>query len=214
MTKCFLFIAALEDCQADPALPLVSELTRRRHRVDFATGPAHLTEVVAAGASGLEVLWELGPATPAAELSDVRLSARMDALVARGVADAVDAVCFDGALRAVGVAVAHRLDVPAISLTPDMAVNELLSPRDPSHLDAAPLGQQDAAQVSDRHVTTAAWADALSITAGHGFEQDLDAGRANDRVQLRLSWTTTEIESAGEVVAAADAILSLLDSVG
>ncbi|HJP78813.1 MAG TPA: macrolide family glycosyltransferase [Pseudonocardiaceae bacterium] len=138
MPKNFLFVTAPAAGHVNPALPLVAELTRRGHRVSFATGPAHLAAASAAGASTVELPWTLDPTglsrdtfstTSFIGLLDNLLTTAapaLDALVDTAHERGTDAVCFDATVAPIAAALAERLGVPAISLIPSMAVNEHL----------------------------------------------------------------------------------------
>lgn len=138
MIRNIFFVAAPASGHVNPALPLVSEFTRRGHQVGFATGPAFLSAASAAGAVPVELPWALDPTslsrekfstTSFAGLLDGLIEAvtpSMDALVHAARARRTDVVCFDATVAPVGCALAERLGVPGVSLIPSMAVNEHL----------------------------------------------------------------------------------------
>ena len=138
MSTDLFFVAAPATGHVNPALPLVAELTRRGHRVAFATGPAHLAAVSAAGATPVELPWTLDPTslsrerfstTSFVELLDDLLSKaapKLDELVDTARAHGTEAICFDATVGPLAAALSHRLGVPMISLMASMAVNEHL----------------------------------------------------------------------------------------
>jgi MGT family glycosyltransferase len=138
VSKNLFFVAAPAAGHVNPTLPLVAELTTRGHHVTFATGPAHLAAVETAGAQPVELPWTLDPTslsrdrfstTTFVELLDDLLATAvptMDELVETARSHGTDAVCFDATVAPIAAALAHRLDVPMISLIASMAVNEHL----------------------------------------------------------------------------------------
>jgi MGT family glycosyltransferase len=132
------FVASPAAGHVNPLLPVMAELGRRGHRVTFASGPEQGPAAAAVGARVVELPWTLDPTslsrdrfstTSFVELLDglVETAApRLDAVVADAEAGGTDLVCFDATVAPVGIAVAERLGVPAISCIPSMAVNEHL----------------------------------------------------------------------------------------
>lgn len=138
MSKQLLFVAAPASGHVNPAVPVMAELTRRGHQVTFVSGQEHLPRAVAVGARGVALPWTLDPTslsrdrfsttTFAELLRDLLETAapHISSVVEGARAAGTQAVCFDATAAPVGVAIAERLGVPAISLIPSMAVNENL----------------------------------------------------------------------------------------
>ncbi|WP_338065545.1 macrolide family glycosyltransferase [Amycolatopsis antarctica] len=132
------FVAAPAAGHVTVTLPLVRELTRRGIEVVYATGAEQIGATEAAGARGFELPWTLDAGWLSSErfstttfvdfLDGLLTSAapHLDRLVAQGRERDAAAVCFDAAVAPIGIALAQRLGVPAVSVTGSMAVNEHL----------------------------------------------------------------------------------------
>ncbi|QGK69982.1 hypothetical protein GIY23_11020 [Allosaccharopolyspora coralli] len=138
MHRHFAFVAPPAHGHVNPTLPLVEELTRRGHRVSYATGAALIPTVEAAGATGVTLPMEPPPGRSAAgqisaehfaemmrkQLTDARTS--LPTLLTQFTADLPDAVCAD-MLALAGRMLAESLDVPDVALLPSFAANERFS---------------------------------------------------------------------------------------
>ncbi|GAA3434829.1 macrolide family glycosyltransferase [Kutzneria kofuensis] len=141
------FITAPASGHVYPTLPLVQELTRRGHRVGYATGAAYGDMIAASGAELFPLDWE--PAQVAASKGGQTTEELADMLVAsisatRRVlpsvvdwltADRPDVLVHD-AVTVIGSMVAHKLGLPLASTFPNFAGNDkfdltpLFTPRD------------------------------------------------------------------------------------
>ncbi|WEB44829.1 glycosyl transferase [Streptomyces yunnanensis] len=133
MAKHLLFTALGGYGHVNPTLPLVEELVRRGHRVDYATGEIHADEVTKAGARWVE-LPSLPPMQPAADFGPETFGRFMSHLFAamrdaypvlreHCTTEPVEAICFDGMNWSARV-VAEQLGLPAVRLLPHFASNE------------------------------------------------------------------------------------------
>ena len=133
--KHFLFDVLTAAGHVTPTLPLVAELVRRGHRVDYATGQDHAAEVRAAGAH-----WVPLPTFPPFESSDLSVDAfkrflrhyfaaqraTYSVLLAHCAAQRPDVICRD-ATNWPGRLVATRLGIPEACTFPHLASNEHFS---------------------------------------------------------------------------------------
>ncbi len=141
MYRHFAFVAPPAHGHVNPTLPLVEELTRRGHRVSYATGESLIPTVEAAGATGVTLPMELPPGPSAAgqitaehfaEMMRNQLTATrtgLPTLLAQFTADRPDAVCSD-MLALAGRMLAEALEVSDVSLLPSFAANEQFSLHD------------------------------------------------------------------------------------
>lgn len=133
--KHFLFDVLTAAGHVTPTLPLVAELVRRGHRVDYATGQDHAAAVRAAGAH-----WVPLPTFPPFESSDLSADAfkrflrhyfdaqraTYSVLLAHCAAQRPDVICRD-ATNWPGRLVAVRLGIPDACTFPHLASNEHFS---------------------------------------------------------------------------------------
>jgi MGT family glycosyltransferase len=124
----------------NPTLPLVEELTRRGHRISYATGERFAQAVESAGATLLPIGGEMPNIPQNMGFDPEQMSQRMEAflelvrvgfpdLLAYTRKDRPDAVCFDG-MTSIGPMVAQKLELTDIALQPTWASNEQFSMRD------------------------------------------------------------------------------------
>ncbi len=133
MRRHFVFTGFPTAGHVIPTLPLVEELTRRGHRITYAThrkwGPA-LGE---AGARLLPIDFDVPPGPAATDTGPDRFAARLElfaglisagfpALLAHASCDPPDAVCYD-MMTPIGRMLAERLELPGIALLPSFAGN-------------------------------------------------------------------------------------------
>jgi MGT family glycosyltransferase len=157
--KRLLFVALAGNGHINPTLPLVEELVRRGHQVEYATGTEHARAVAGAGARWLE-LPVLEPFTPPSHIGPDIMAAWLRHYFAAmtkaypvlrdrcEAAEPPDAVCYDTTNWPARV-VAENAGIPAIRLVPHFASNEKFSLD--AHL-AQALGSADGpeALVADR----------------------------------------------------------------
>lgn len=174
MGKHLVFVALAGHGHVNPTLPLVEELVRRGHRVDYATQPEHSEAVAAAGARWVP-LPPLGrfvpPPDPGPDLVGAWLQhlfaamrASYPALREHCRAHRPDAVCYD-AVNWPGRLVADELAAPAIRFVPNLASNATHS-----------LEQQLTAGLGADHPAMAGLAaDCAAFAAEHGVPLDVRA---------------------------------------
>ncbi|MEU9121009.1 macrolide family glycosyltransferase [Streptomyces sp. NPDC048506] len=120
----------------NPTLPLVEELVRRGHRVDYATSAEHSEAVVKAGARWVE-LQTLDTFTPPAEFRPEDIAVFMRRMFAamrmaypvlrdHCVAESPDVICYD-AMNWSARVVAEQLGIPSVRCIPNFASNESFS---------------------------------------------------------------------------------------
>jgi UDP:flavonoid glycosyltransferase YjiC (YdhE family) len=135
-SKTVLFVALAGHGHVTPTLPLVAELVRHGHRVDYATGPEHANGVCDVGASWV-ALPPLEPFVPPARVGSevvalwlrhffAALGATYPVLHERCVADRPDGVCYDATNWPARV-VAGKLGIPAVRTVPNLAANATYS---------------------------------------------------------------------------------------
>lgn len=128
-----LFVALAGHGHVTPTLPLVGELVRRGHRVEYATGPEHADDVVAAGAQRVP-LPGLPPFHPPGDVGPqvvghwfrhffAALRATHPVLHAHVTATRPDVIVYDETNWPARV-VARRLGVPAVRTVPNLASNQ------------------------------------------------------------------------------------------
>ncbi|MFI8852101.1 macrolide family glycosyltransferase [Streptomyces sp. 891-h] len=135
--KRLMFVVLAGNGHVNPTLPLVEELVRRGHRVDYATGPEHAEAVTGAGARWVQ-LPGLKPFTPPSHVGPEVIGAWLRHYFAAmagthpvlrdrcAAADPPDAVCYD-TTNWPGRVVAEDFALPAIRLVPHFASNEKFS---------------------------------------------------------------------------------------
>ncbi|KUL38834.1 glycosyl transferase [Streptomyces sp. NRRL F-4489] len=136
MAKHLLFVALFGHGHVNPTLPLVEELIRRGHRVDYATSAEHAEAVTRAGARWVELPpiapidppTEFGPEVFGTFLRHVFAGMRAAYPVLRDhcATERVDAVCYD-AMNWSARVVAEQLGIPAVQCLPHFAGNEHFS---------------------------------------------------------------------------------------
>ncbi|WP_243787674.1 macrolide family glycosyltransferase [Saccharopolyspora gloriosae] len=167
MKKHIAVVTAPGHGHINPTLPLVEELTRRGHRVSYATGPQMAGIVEQAGAEGVELPMSLPSVTPQMRMTVEAMAGMLEflhgesrkalpVLLERFEAEPPDVVCFD-MLTPVGRMLAQKLDVPMVAMMPSFAANEQVSlhqkmlpvdfdPDDPVMVRAAGLFEELAAE--------------------------------------------------------------------
>ncbi|MDQ4117248.1 MAG: glycosyl transferase [Actinomycetota bacterium] len=146
-----LFVTLAGHGHVTPTLPLVTELVRRGHRVEYATGPEHADDVVAAGADRVR-LPGLPPFRPPAQVGPrivglwfrhffAALRATHPLLHAHVADTAPDVIVYDETNWPARV-VAQQFGIPAVRTVPNLASNphwsldermtEGLAPDDPT----------------------------------------------------------------------------------
>jgi MGT family glycosyltransferase len=131
-----LFVVLTGHGHVNPTLPLVAELVRRGHDVDYATAPEHADAVTGAGARWVP-LPAMPPFVPPSD--DMRavmpawfrhffaaMAATYPVLLDRCRAERPDAICYDGTNWPARL-VARQLDVPAARTVPNLASNKEFS---------------------------------------------------------------------------------------
>lgn len=163
MNKHIAVVTAPGHGHINPTLPLVEELTRRGHRVSYATGERMLGAVEHAGARGVELPMSLPTVTPGMEMTVETMAGMLEylhgecrsalpVLLEHFEQDRPDVVCFD-MLAPVGRMLADKLGVPLVALMPSFASNEDMSvqqrmipegfdPHDPALVKAAALFEE------------------------------------------------------------------------
>lgn len=132
LRKKLLFMTLTGHGHINPMLPLVEELVRRGHRVDYATSAGHAAAVTGAGARWVE-LPSPGPFTPPSTIGPAAvaawlrhyfaaLSATYPVVREHCAAESVDAVCYD-TTNWPARAVARGLGLPAVQCFPHLASN-------------------------------------------------------------------------------------------
>ncbi|MEW9519636.1 macrolide family glycosyltransferase [Streptomyces tubercidicus] len=138
MAKHLLFVALFGHGHVNPTLPLVEELVRRGHRVDYATTAEHSEAVIKAGAHWVELkLQSPELLTPPHHFGPEALPGWMRGMFAEMrtlhpvlrdycVAESPDAICYDSMNWPARVA-AEQLGLPAVRFVPTVASNEAFS---------------------------------------------------------------------------------------
>ncbi|MGW1788233.1 macrolide family glycosyltransferase [Streptomyces tubercidicus] len=138
MAKHLLFVALFGHGHVNPTLPLVEELVRRGHRVDYATTAEHSEAVIKAGAHWVELKLQ-SPAllTPPRNFGLDKIPGWMRGMFAEMrtlhpvlrdycAAESPDAICYDSMNWPARVA-AEQLGLPAVRFVPNLASNEAFS---------------------------------------------------------------------------------------
>ena len=194
------FITAPASGHVYPTLPLVQELTRRGHRVSYATSPAFGDMIAASGAELVALDWTPGQVAASkggqttAELSEmlvrsVRSTRRVLPAVSQWLdRDRPDVICHD-MMTVLGAITAHKLGIPEVATYPNFAGNdkfnlvEVLVPEDfdPAH----PTFQE---YLAERE----------KLAAEYGVPVDIIAGMTST-AQLNLVFLPREFQIRGEV---------------
>lgn len=138
MAKHLLFVALFGHGHVNPTLPLVEELVRRGHRVDYATTAEHSEAVTKAGARWVELKLQ----SPEILIPPRRFGLEEILVWMRGMfaemgaqypvlrdycaTESPDAICYD-AMNWPAKVVAEKLGLPAVRLIPNLASNESFS---------------------------------------------------------------------------------------
>ncbi|WP_433260374.1 macrolide family glycosyltransferase [Actinosynnema sp. CS-041913] len=191
-----LFVALAGDGHLTPTIPLVEELVRRGHRVEYATG-AENADVVREVGAGWVPLASLPPFTPPPRIGpDVlaawlrhyfaALSATYPVLLAHCAATRPDGVVYD-ATNWPARLVARRTDVPAVRCVPHFASGGSFS-----------LDARMTAGLDDGNPAMAALAaDCARFAAEHGVDLDV-AGTMDVPEDLNLVFVPRRFQSAGD----------------
>ncbi|MCP2259292.1 glycosyltransferase, MGT family [Streptoalloteichus tenebrarius] len=196
MPKRLVFVTLAGQGHVTPSLPLVEELVRRRHRVDYATGSEYADAVVGAGARWVP-LPSLKPFSAPARVSSetilswlqhyfAAMSATYPVLYEHCSATRPDAVCYD-TTNWPGRLVAEKLGIPPVRCIPNLASNEAFS------LDDDLMGGIDA----DHPVMVALAAECARFSDEHGVHLDF-AGTMDVVEALNLVFVPREFQPAGE----------------
>lgn len=136
MSKHLAFVVGPGAGHVNPTLPLVKELVTRGHRVTYITGEPFRAAVTAAGATTLDLPWDV-PQPEAGQTLRSMVSSfgtvmhgmqqhaqeRFAEAVAHFGPDPPDAVCYD-VMAPLGTLLADKLAVPGVLLAPSMASND------------------------------------------------------------------------------------------
>jgi MGT family glycosyltransferase len=180
----------------NPTLPLIEELLRRGHRVDYATAAEHSAAVTGAGARW-RALPPLEPFTPPPQVSPETIAgwlrhffaamrATYPMLHKRCVTERPDVVCYDATNWPARI-VAGKLGIPAVRCVPNLASNATYS------LDA----QLTTGLGADHPALAALAADCAQFSAEHGVELDF-AGTMDVTEALNLVFLPREFQPAGD----------------
>ncbi|MGG2461219.1 macrolide family glycosyltransferase [Streptomyces sp. RGM 3693] len=196
MAKHLLFVALLGHGHINPTLPLVEELVRRGHRVDYATSAEHADAVTRSGARWVE-LPPLPPIEPPTEFGPetfgrfmrhlfTGMRAAYPLLREHCTAESVDAICYD-AMNWCARVLAEDLGLPAVRLIPNFASNETYS------LFSQFMRETDGVNP----VTAAIGPDCEEFAAEHGLT--LDPTNLLDVIEkLNLVFIPREFQPAGD----------------
>lgn len=194
--KHLLFVALAGHGHVNPTLPLVEELVRRGHRVDYATAVEYSGAVSDAGARWV-ALPPLEPFTPPPEVGPeiiagwfrhffAAMRATYPVLHERCGAERPDVICYDATNWPARI-VAGKLGIPAVRCVPNLASNETYS------LDAHVTAGLGAAHPA----MTALAADCARFSAEHSVDLDL-AGTMDVTEALNLVFVPREFQPAGD----------------
>jgi MGT family glycosyltransferase len=187
-----LFVALAGHGHVTPTLPLVEELVRRGHRVDYATAAEFADAVTGAGAFRVE-LPALDPFIPPPRVGPEvmafwfrhyfrGLSATYPVLRQRCRIHRPDAICYDVTNWPARL-VARELQIPAVRLIPNVAENETYS-----------LGEQMTAGLEPDHPEMVALADDCTrFSAEYGVEIDI-TGTMGGTEALNLVFIAREFQ--------------------
>ncbi|QGK68207.1 glycosyl transferase [Allosaccharopolyspora coralli] len=175
MSKRLLFVALAGHGHVTPTIPLVEELVRRGHRVDYATSSEFAEKVTEAGAEWVE-LPDLDPFRPPADVGPevialwfrhffAALAAVYPVLLEHCQNRRPDLVCYD-ATHWPGRLVAAKLEIPAVRTVPNLAENEHYGQ----------VSEELAAGLGPDHPEMVAFAkDVATFAADHDVELDVPA---------------------------------------
>ncbi|MFI6764637.1 macrolide family glycosyltransferase [Streptomyces sp. NPDC050355] len=195
MSKHLLFVALLGHGHVNPTLPLVEELVRRGHRVDYATTAEHADVVTRAGARWVElptpehipVPNEFGPETFGLFIRHLfaATSATYPILQEYCATESPDAICYDAMSWSPRI-LAEQLGLPAVRCIPNLASNESFS------LMSEFLGGLG----EDNPVATAVADGCAAFSADHGIA--LDPASMDVVEKLNLVFIPREFQPAGD----------------
>lgn len=194
--KRLLFVALAGQGHVIPTLPLVRELVRRGHRVDYACGPELGESVTVAGAHWVP-LPGLKPFVPPSEVGPevvalwfrhffAGLAATYPVLLEHCRDAAPDAVVYD-ATNWPGRLLAHRLGLPAVRTVPNLAEN-------PSYTG---VGDALLGGLGDHPTMRAFAADVAAFAAEHDVELDV-AATMDVTESLNLVFVPRAFQPAGD----------------
>jgi MGT family glycosyltransferase len=194
--KHLLFVTLAGHGHVTPTLPLVEELVRRGHRVDYATGAEFSEPVTSAGARWVP-LPPLEPFVPPPPARDDLIAfwfrhyframrAAFPVLRERCRTDRPDGICYDVTNWPARL-VAAELGIRAVRCIPNLAENEAFS-----------LDERMTAGLEPDHPEMAGLAaDCARFSAEYGVELDV-AGTMNVTEALNLVFVPREFQPAGE----------------
>ncbi|GAO08055.1 macrolide glycosyltransferase [Streptomyces lydicamycinicus] len=198
MAQHLLFVALFGHGHVNPTLPLVEELVRRGHRVDYATGAEHSEAVTKAGARWVELkLQSPEILTPPRQFGLEEIQVWMRGMFAEMcaqypvlrdycAAESPDAICYDGMNWPARV-VAENLGLPAVRFIPNFASNEEFS-----------LFEDVMSEAGDENPVLAALvADCADFAAEHGVTLTPES-ILNGTENLNLVSIPREFQPAGD----------------
>ncbi|MGD3112375.1 macrolide family glycosyltransferase [Streptomyces sp. YGL11-2] len=196
MPKHLLFMTLGGHGHVNPTLPLVEELVRRGHRVDYATSVDHSEAVIGAGARWVELPkreWGAPPRNfgPEAFGEFMRnlfgaMRAAYPVLREHCVAEKPDAICYD-AMNWPPRVLAEELGLPAVRTIPNLASNESYS-----------LFAEVMDQLGEENPAIAAIAEACAeFSAEYGVTLD-PASLMDATEKLNLVFIPREFQFAGD----------------
>ncbi|MEU9111749.1 macrolide family glycosyltransferase [Streptomyces sp. NPDC048483] len=198
MAKHLLFVTLFGHGHVNPTLPLVEELVRRGHRVDYATNAEHAEAVTKAGAHWVELKLQ-SPAvlTPPRQFDLEEIPVWMRSMFAEMralypvlreycAAESPDVICYDFMNWPARV-LAEQLGLPAVRSVPSFASNESFS-----------LFDDVMREVGDENPMMAALAaDCADFSAEHGVTLD-PKSVLNFTEELNLVFIPREFQPAGD----------------
>ncbi|MFE0377151.1 macrolide family glycosyltransferase [Streptomyces inhibens] len=197
MPKHLLFVALAGHGHVNPTLPLVEELVRRGHRVDYATSAEHSEAVTRVGAHWVELHpedamaappREFGPADIAAFMRRMFVAMRSAYAVLREhcVTESPDAICYD-AMNWSARVLAEQLGLPAVRCIPHLASNE----------DYSPFANLMGGHGDENPLTAALAADCAEFSAEHGVVLE-PASLLDVTEKLNLVFIPREFQPEGD----------------
>jgi MGT family glycosyltransferase len=196
-SKTVLFVTLAGHGHVTPTLPLVAELVRRGHRVNYATDPEHADAVGDVGASWV-ALPPLDPFVPPARVGPgvvalwfrhffAALGATYPVLHEHCVAERPDGICYDATNWPARVA-ANKLGIPAVRTVPNLAANDTYSQ----------VHEQLTAGLGADHPVMAALSEDIAAFAAR-YDVELDFAATMDVTEaLNLVFLPREFQPAGE----------------
>ena len=196
MPRRLLFVALAGQGHVTPTLPLVTELVRRGHRVDYACGPEHGASVAAAGAAWVP-LPGLPPFVPPAQVGPevvalwfrhffAALAATWPVLLEHARDHRPDGVVYD-ATNWPGRLLARRLGLPAVRTVPNLAENP----------DYRGVGDALTAGLEDDPTMRAFADDVAAFATRVGVELDVE-GTLDVTESLNLVFVPRAFQPAGD----------------